>query len=168
LREEKDPLRTALAARLLPTNSRIRIVQLGRAHDADWERQAKAEMAANARYRWRGELPGWAVRRMLARAPLMVLSSVMEGGANVISEAVMAGCAVIASKIPGSVGLLGTKYPGYFPVGDHVKLARLLHRAERDPAFLAALRRHAKARAHLFTAAREKKSWRDLLASLNA
>jgi putative glycosyltransferase (TIGR04348 family) len=166
LRAEKDPLRAALAARLLPADSRVRIVQLGRAFDADWETKARAEMAANPRYRWRGEVPGWAVRRMLARAPAMVLSSVMEGGANVVSEAVMAGCVVIASRIPGSVGLLGRNYPGYYPVGDEAKLARLLARAEREPRFAATLRRHGRARAHLFTAAREKKSWRALLASL--
>ena len=91
LRDEKDPLRSACAARELPSGSRIRVVHLGMAYDARWSEAAHTEMAENPRYRWLGEVPGWRVRRALARAPLMVLSSVMEGGANVISEAIAAG-----------------------------------------------------------------------------
>ena len=58
----------------------------------------------------------------------MVLSSLSEGGANVISEAVAAGVPVLASRIDGSVGLLDD-YPGYFPVRDTAALARLLERS---------------------------------------
>ena len=164
LREEKDPLRAAEAARLLPAGSRIRVVHLGRAHDPSWAERARAEMVANPRYRWRGEMPNWAVRRALARAPLMVLSSRMEGGANVISEAAMAGVPVLASDIPGNVGLLGGDYPGYFPVGNTAALARLLLRSETEPALLAALGRACAARAPLFDPARERAAWHALLA----
>jgi glycosyltransferase involved in cell wall biosynthesis len=123
-------------------------------------------MAENPRYHWRGEVPGWAVRRALARAPLMVLSSIMEGGANVVSEALMAGVPILASKIDGSVGLLGGEYPGYFPVGDTGALGGLLHRAETDGGFLDELRRHCAARAPLFEPARERQSWYDALQEL--
>ena len=163
LREEKDPLRAAHAVRGLPETSRIHIVHLGMAHDAQWADAAKAEMAANPRYHWQGEVPGWAVRRALARAPLMVLSSIMEGGANVISEALVAGVPILASDIAGSVGLLGRDYPGYFPVAGTQALTALLHRAETDAAFMEALRRHCSARAPLFTPERERDSWQALL-----
>jgi len=163
LREEKDPLRTALAARALPETSRIRVVHLGMAHDEPWAEAARAEEAANPRYRWRGEVPGWMVRRALARAPLMVLSSIMEGGANVVSEALVAGVPVLASAIPGSIGLLGRDYPGYFPVGDTAALTELLHRAETDANFLDTLHRHCAARAPLFAPARERDAWWSLL-----
>ncbi len=163
LREEKDPLRTAQASRLLPAESRIRVVHLGMAHGERWSAMAHAEMAENHRYRWRGEVPGWAVRRAMARAPLMVLSSIMEGGANVVSEAVVSGVPILASRIDGSVGLLGRDYPGYFPVGDTKALATLLHRAETDGGFLAELHRHCTARAPLFTPAREQQAWHDAL-----
>jgi putative glycosyltransferase (TIGR04348 family) len=163
LREEKDPLRAAQAARALPENSRIRVVHLGMAHEPKWAEAATAEMAVNARYRWRGEVPGWMVRRALARAPVMVLSSIMEGGANVVSEALTAGVPVLASAIPGSIGLLGRDYPGYFPVGDTPSLTALLHRAETNPDFLDTLRRHCAARAPMFSPARESDAWRDLL-----
>ncbi len=163
LREEKDPLRTARAARELPPASRIAVVHLGKAHDETWAAAAREEMARNPRYRWRGEVPGWAVRRAMARAPLMVLSSIMEGGANVVSEAVVCGVPVIASDIAGSVGLLGRDYPGYYPVRDTAALAALLHRAETDSPFLADLRRHCAARAPLFDPARERQSWARLI-----
>ena len=144
LRAEKDPFRTALAARRLPPESHLRVIHLGKAHTADFAAQAKSEMAANPRYRWRGEVPGWRVRRELAKAHLMVISSTQEGGANVVSEAIVAGVPVIASDIAGNVGLLGRDYPGTYPVGDEAALADLLARAETDPAFLAALARHGR------------------------
>lgn len=163
LRDEKDPLRAAYAARRLPKSSRLRITHLGRAHEEAWAAKARAEMARNRRYRWLGEVPGWAVRRVLARTRLMVLSSKMEGGANVISEAVVAGVPVIASAIPGSVGLLGQGYPGYYPLGDTAALKRLLSRAETDEDYLQALRTACAKRAPLFTPARERAAWRKLL-----
>ena len=163
LREEKDPLRAAEAARLLPEKSRIRVIHFGRAHAPAWAQRAEAEMARNPRYVWRGEAPYWHVRRAMARTPLMVLSSRMEGGANVISEAVMAGLPVIASDIPGSVGLLGEAYPGYYPVGDTDALARLMLLAEQDGDYLGELQRQCTKRVPLFRASRERQSWRQLL-----
>ncbi len=167
LRYEKDPLRAALAVRGLPPSSRIRVFHLGKAHDEIWARSARAEMALNPRYHWRGDVPGWAVRREFAKTRLMVLSSVMEGGANVISEAAVAGVPVIASDIHGSVGLLGRDYPGYYPVGDTAALRDLLMRAEGDGAYVDTLARHCRKRARLFTPDREFRAWRDLVACIS-
>jgi putative glycosyltransferase (TIGR04348 family) len=163
LREVKDPFRAAEAARRLPASSRIRIVHLGAAETARWAAAAKAEMANNPRYIWRGDRPRADVRRLLGRARAMVLSSLSEGGANVISEAVAAGVPVLATRIDGSVGLLGRDYPGYFPVGDTAALAQLLTRIETDAAFLKRLNRAIVRRAHLFRPAREKAQWKALL-----
>jgi putative glycosyltransferase (TIGR04348 family) len=85
LREEKDSLRAAYAVRELPSESRLHVTQLGQAHSPDWAKAAEAEMAANPRYRWWGERPRATVRRIMARAHLMVMSSRMEGGANAVS-----------------------------------------------------------------------------------
>ncbi len=158
LREEKDSLRTAYAVRELPASSRVRVIHLGKAHTESWADDARAEMATNPRYRWRGEVPGWVVRREFGKTHLMVLSSIMEGGANVISEAVVAGVPVIASDIPGSVGLLGRNYPGYYPARDTTALAGQIHRAETDAKFLDDLTRHCKERAPLFRPAGEQTS----------
>lgn len=163
LREEKDSLRTAYAVRDLPASSRMRVIHLGKAHDNDWAQRAEEEMARNPRYLWRGEVPGWAVRKAFVKAQLMVLSSIMEGGANVISEAVVAGVPVIASDIPGSIGLLGEDYPGYYPVGDTAALSALLRQAEAEPGFLAELTRYCSARASLFSPETESERWQTLL-----
>jgi len=163
LREVKDPFRAAKAARLLPSSSRIRVVHLGAAETPRWAAMAKAEMKRNPRYVWRGDRPRGEVRRLLGRARAMVLSSLSEGGANVISEAAAAGLPVLASRIDGSVGLLGSDYPGYFPFGDTAALARLLHRLETDPDFRARLRCATARRALLFRPAREKAAWQALI-----
>lgn len=166
LRDVKDPLRAAEAARLLPADSRIRVEQVGRAYTPHWAARARAEMAANPRYFWRDDVPAAAVRRLLARSHAMVISSFNEGGANVISEAAVAGVPVLASRMDGNVGLLGADYPGYFPVGDAQALARLLQRLEREPRFVARLAKALARRAPLFRPAREAAAWRRLLASL--
>jgi putative glycosyltransferase (TIGR04348 family) len=139
LREVKDPFRAALAARLLPAASRLRVLHVGQALSDDMARRAQTEMAENRRYRWLGELPRWRALRVLARSHLLVLSSLSEGGANAISEALAMRVPIVASHIPGSIGLLGEAYPGYFPVQDTAALAHLLYRAETDTAFYAAL-----------------------------
>ncbi|NQV82218.1 MAG: TIGR04348 family glycosyltransferase [Rhodospirillales bacterium] len=158
LRDEKDPFRTALAARRLAANSRLRVFHLGKAHTPNFAQQAADEMAVNPRYRWLGEVPGWRVRREFAKTRLMVISSNQEGGANVISEAVVAGVPIIASDIAGNSGLLGQDYPGYYPVGDEAALARLLERAETEPAFLATLQRCGRKLRPLFRPNHEKRA----------
>ncbi len=163
LREVKDPFRAAQAARRLPASSRIRIVHLGAAETPGWAAAAKAEMAVNPRYVWRGDRPRADVRRLLGRARAMVLSSLSEGGANIISEAVAAGVPILATRIDGSLGLLGRGYPGYFPVGDTEALAQLLTRIETDSAFLKRLKRAIAHRAPLFRPAREKAEWKSLI-----
>jgi putative glycosyltransferase (TIGR04348 family) len=166
LRDVKDPLRAAAAARLLPPTSRIRIVHLGRAYSPEWAAAAAAEMAANPRYVWRDDVPRAAVQNVLQRSHAMVLSSRSEGGANVISEAIMAGVPILASRMDGNVGLLGADYSGYFPIGDTAALARLLRRIETDQHFVVRLRRALARRARLFRPERELEAWRRLLAEL--
>ena len=166
LRDVKDPLRAAEAARLLPAESRVRIEQVGRAYTQKWANRAHAEMEANPRYVWRGDVPTGAVRRLLARSRAMVVSSFSEGGANVISEAAVAGVPVLATHIDGNVGLLGADYPGYFPVGDTDALARLLRRLECEPRFVGRLGKALARRAPLFRPTREIAAWRRLLAEL--
>ncbi|WP_290903750.1 selenoneine biosynthesis selenosugar synthase SenB [Halomonas sp.] len=150
LREEKDSLRAALAVRELPSTSRLCVVQLGGAHSPEWAEAAREEMACNGRYRWLDDLPRWRVRQWMARARLMVISSRMEGGANVVSEACVAGLPVLASAIPGNRGLLGEDYAGYFPVADTAALRERLLQAEAEPAFVDRLRRQVLARAPRF------------------
>jgi putative glycosyltransferase (TIGR04348 family) len=166
LREVKDPFRLAAALQYLPAQSRIRALQIGGAMSVSMERAARRWMQREPRYRWIGELPHGAALKRLARARAMVISSRMEGGANVITEALAAGVPVIASRIPGNVGMLGGAYAGFYPFGDERALARLLWRAESDPGFYRRLQRQCTARRQLTLRAREKEALRRLLQEL--
>ncbi len=160
LREEKDPLLAARALALLPAAVRgeqpLRVTHVGRALDPELEQQARAAMAVDTRYRWLGEVTPGRARRLIARSRAMIISSRMEGGANVVSEAIAAGTPVIASSIPGNVGLLGDDWPALFPVGDAQALAALLRRVSTDAGFLALLREAIRARAWIADPAQER------------
>ena len=166
LRDEKDPLRAALAARRLPPESRVRVLHAGRALSAAYRRAALLEQRENPRYRWLGEVPRWKARRLLARSKLLAITSQMEGGANVLSEAVAAGTAVAASRIPSMEALLGRSYPGLFPFGATEALAKLLRRCETDADFLALLRRRCRALQPSLSPRTEKAALRHLLAEI--
>lgn len=166
LRQEKDPFRAALSLRLLPGASRLRLTHAGAALSAVLEKQARRLMAGNGRYRWLGEVPRWRARRLLADSRLLVISSRMEGGANVVSEALVEGVPVLASQVSGNIGMLGEDYPGYYPVGDTRALARLLWRAESDAQFYRLLEKRCRRLAPLFTPVRERGAWENLLEEL--
>ncbi len=134
LRPVKDPFRAAKASRELPAASRIRIRQVGGPMSQSMARRAVAETAANPRFRWERDVPRWRARRILAQSRAMVISSLSEGGAHVVSEAIVAGVPVLASHIAGNLGLLGEDYAGTYPAGDTAALATLLWRFEQDAA----------------------------------
>ena len=163
LRDEKDPLRTALAVRQLPADSRIAVTHVGLALDKQIAKKAASEVKRNARYRWIGQLSHRQTTALLAASDLVTITSKMEGSSNVLSEALAAGVPVIASKISGLMGTLGNKFLGYYPVGDTAKLRRLLLRAETDKTFYRALRRECRSFAHLVRPSRERNAWRQLL-----
>lgn len=167
LRAVKDPFRAAMASRLLPKNSRIKILHVGKAMSEHMAVGAKREMYLNRRYKWLGEQSPKRVRQILEHSQLCIHSSRMEGGANAVSEAIAAGIPIIASRVPGNVGLLGENYPGYFEVGNTRELARLMYRTETDEAFLTELQSWCQNLAETFHPDRELKAWADLLEELD-
>src|SRR5262249_12472244 len=96
LRPVKDPLRTAFAARLLPSSWKIQVVHLGSALDGTLAEEALKEMAINPRYRWLGGRPRAETLRTLASSRLMALTSRLEGGANAVSEAIACSVPVLS------------------------------------------------------------------------
>src|SRR6185503_4331870 len=143
LRAEKDPLR-ALAALAHLDDKSIQVIHLGAALDERLAAEAKAGMAREPRYRWLGSVPHARALRWLASSHAMVISSRLEGGANVVCEALRIGVPVLASRIPGNVGLLGSAYGGYFPLENERALARLISRAAADAKFYRALKIHTR------------------------
>jgi putative glycosyltransferase (TIGR04348 family) len=160
MRDEKDPVTPMRAIMRLPAASNVRLIHIGEALTDEYALLAHELMTRTwpsvRRYRWLGGRTHHETRRQIRDARAMVISSAMEGGANVIVEAVTSGVPVLASRIPGNVGMLGAEYDGYFALGDDEALAQLMDRASREPDFLAHLRRQCAARALLFEPARER------------
>ena len=173
LREEKDPETLLRAVRLLahkPASAAAvpTTLHIGGPLDERLADVARATMAAVPGYRWRGATSHTATRRAIAQARALVHPSRMEGGANVVIEALRSGVPVLASRIDGNVGLLGTDYEGYFPVGDATALATLMQRFLDNAAFAARLAAQCAQREPLFRPAAERNAVRLLLADLTA
>ncbi len=156
LRGVKDPLLAARAARLLPEASRVTVHHAGGELDADLVAAAHLEEVENPRYHWHRELDAVAARHLLASAHALACTSLSEGGANVVTEAIALGVPVIGTRIDGNTGLLGRDHPGLIPVGDEMALADLLTRLEGDPDLLGELRRRSVERQELVEPAREQ------------
>ena len=166
IRAVKDPFLAADAVRRLPPRSRVQVVHLGVALDAGADARARREMAGNPRYLWLGERSRREAVGMAAGSELLVVTSRLEGGANVVSEALASRVPVLSTRVDGSIGVLGPDYPGFFPVGDAAALAETILRAEEDGAFLAALRAAAERARPLVDPAREREAWRALISEI--
>ena len=171
LRSEKSPETIFATARLLQDMAGIRLIHIGKALDPELADQATATMQAYPGYRWRGALPHDAVRDAIQRAHVLVHPSRMEGGANVVIEAITSGTPVLASAVDGNIGLLGEDYPGYFPWGDAPSLAAMLTRLRLEQttgnAMLGQLASAIAARAPLFEPEHERQCVRQLVTDLH-
>lgn len=168
LREIKDPLLCARAVRLLDPSSRVRVHHGGGALDDDWASTAAAEADGNPRWVWHGELARPAAMELLATAHVLACTSLAEGGANVVTEAIAAGVPVIGTRIDGNIGLLGDGHPGLVPIGDERALSGLLRRLETDAAALAELQQRTDALAPIADPATERHALAELVAFLHA
>src|SRR5205814_5542258 len=157
LRGEKDPLRTVAALARLP-GLNLQVLQIGASLDPGLEKEAQAWMAREPRYRWLGGMAHGRTLGWMAKSHLLVVSSVMEGGANVIAEAARLGTPVLASRVSGNIGMLGADYPGFYPLFDDVALAELIKRAAHDRDFYRRLKSALRQRRRLFAPAAERKA----------
>ncbi len=166
IRSEKDPLTAIRALGRLHERRNLRIRHVGRTVDPELGPIVEASAHADPRLELMGALTHGRARRVIRMSRLLLLPSRMEGGANVLIEAVQSDVPVLASAIDGSIGLLGDDYPGLFPLGDADALAALVSQAQDDPDFLATLREHGRRRAHLFAPQREAQAVRALVREL--
>lgn len=166
LREVKDPLMAARAARHLSPHSRIMVHLAGDAHDDEWHQQAVDEEAANPRFRWHRGLARSKALSLLASGHLLACTSLLEGGANAVSEAIAIGVPVVGTEIDGNRGMLGADYPGLVPVGDDQSLSALLIRLEGEGDALDDLRRRTAALRPSTRPDVERSAWSTLLSEL--
>jgi putative glycosyltransferase (TIGR04348 family) len=153
LRSVKDPT-TVLRAMALIKTPEIRLIHVGKTDEFD--REFSQAIASDLRIASKGPRPHTETRQILGKCRLMVISSIMEGGANVVIEALTNETPVIASRMSGNIGMLGADYPGYFEVGDHQGLANLILRCMDDKNFLDLLRKYGARRANRFYPETEK------------
>lgn len=165
-RPEKDPLRTALASKLLPYESKIQIFHIGIPLNPEYIQRIKLAEKENPRYHYLGGFSYEQTQQAIASANLVCITSRLEGGSNVLGEALVAQTPVIATNIPSLVATLGENYPGYFSVADTEALKNLLLRAETDIKFYEELKNACSKVAYLTDPDREQKCWHDLLKEL--
>jgi putative glycosyltransferase (TIGR04348 family) len=166
LREEKDPRTLFRALERIPDRLPIHVLHIGAPLDPGLGQAARAMEQRDSRYRYAGPLPRGLARAAIGAAHVLIHPSIVEGGANVIVEAVTAGTAVIASRIPGNVGMLGRGHPGYFEAGDASGLARRLVQACEDRAYRRELFASSNRRRPLFSPAKETRAIRRLVGFL--
>jgi len=157
LREEKDPFRAVAAlSHLTGFPKDVELVQVGDALSTDMKTQARHWMKHEPRYRWLGGRTHRQTLAWIARSHLLIVSSVMEGGANVIAEAARIGTPVLASRVSGNLGMLGRDYAGYFPLFDEKALGRLIGKNLKEIKSYRALKRALAARRGLFAPSSER------------
>lgn len=163
LRPVKRPFLTIETLAQYPEWSDLEVWQIGQALDEEMRKTAEFWMEEDKRYRWCGGLPRGESLTLCAKSSLTINSSILEGGANAVLEAMTMGVPVLASRIEGNVGLLGDDYPGYFEEGGMAKtLEAIMHqRVDLDE-----WSRLSADRLPLFSRVRESESWLELLRDL--
>jgi glycosyltransferase involved in cell wall biosynthesis len=150
----------------VPPEVPVTLRHIGAPLDPALAREARALAKRDPRYRYSGALAHGLTRAAIQSAHLLVHPSIVEGGANVISEAIASGTAVLASRIAGNVGLLGRSYPGYFDAGDTSGLAGCLVQAWEDANYRKRLEKACAARKPSLSPAAERRALRNLVADL--
>ena len=168
LRAEKDPLTLFRALARIDASLSVTVRHIGAPLDGALGAAARRLQSEDPRYQYAGALAHGLTRAAVKSAHLLVHPSLMEGGANVIAEAVTSGTAVVASRVSGNVGMLGRDYEGYFEPRDASGLALRLVQACEDRDYLARLERQCAARRALFSPAAEARALRALVARLLA
>ena len=168
LRTEKDPDIIFRLVDALPNDSPIHVVHIGAPLDTVLAARAQALSQKSRRYHWAGALSHGLTRAAIKRSHVLIHPSVLEGGANVIVEAISSGTPVIASRMSGNIGMLGQDYAGYFPVGDMNALRDRLELCVHDANFMLRLNTACAARAKLFLPESERSALVALISNLIA
>ena len=163
LRPVKQPFLTIEAVARHPEWKKVEVWQIGEALDDSCAAEAREWERRDPRYRWFGGIPREESLALCARSSLTVNSSILEGGANAVLEAMTMGVPVLASRIEGNIWLLGNDYPGYFEGPMDEALTAVIE----GRAGISAWSRHSKARLPRFSREHEAACWLDLLSKLH-
>ena len=166
LRPIKQPHIAIQAAAMLAPEIDIQLILAGSQLDDGYGQLIKDSVANTKRTNWVGALPRRETKVLLASSHACILPSQVEGGANVISEAIAAGTPILCSAISGNLGLLGDDWPGMFPMGDAAALARLLERMVTENSFFDELCQRTQQLQAMVDPELERQSWAEILQGL--
>ena len=180
LRSVKDPLLPVRALEILREkwlleqttlkDVRLTIQHFGKILDLNLKEQIEAAQVQLAsgplRWQWNGPVSETGIRQVMSSAPLLIMPSLHEGGANVVGEFLVSGLPIVASRVAGNLGILGEDWPALFDAGDPQALADLLLRWNQEPQFREQISRAAKNLADQHDLRREEQRWADLFGEL--
>ena len=130
---------------------------IGNAYDTTDGQQARLNTRQDARYHWHTDCDRATALAWMKASLATINSSLSEGGANTVMEAIQLRVPVLATDIPGNRGFLGDDYDGYFETGRADQLAGLMRRCLEDPDFVERLKTQIDGQRPLFSAQRESK-----------
>ncbi len=180
LRAVKDPLLPVraieiLRERLSRDQAAVKDVQLtirhfGKLLDLTLEEKVEAaqEQLASGplRWQWNGPVSETGIRQVMSSAPLLIMPSLHEGGANVVGEFLVSGLPIVASRVAGNTGILGEDWPALFDAGDSRALADLLLLWNQDEGFREQVYQAARNLAGQHDLRCERQRWGDLFEEL--
>ena len=155
------------ATAMLAPEIDMQLILAGSQLDDDYGQSIQAAVANTKRTNWVGALPRRKSKELLASSHACILPSEVEGGANVVSEAIAAGTPILCSAVSGNLGLLGDDWPGMFPVGDASALAKLLERMVTEKLFFDELCLRTQQLQSMVDPAIERQTWAGILRALS-
>ena len=123
----------------------LRLVFAGPALDAGYAERLSRRIAGLSWCRYAGELPRASIPGALAEADVVLNTSVSEGMANAVLEAMWWGCPVIAHDVPGNRELVAHEVTGLLYAGE-AALEQCVERLAREPELAVRLASAARAR----------------------
>lgn len=154
LRPVKAPHLMYAAIQKLP-HADLAAASIGNAYDVTDGQQALLNARQDARYQWQAGCDRPTALAWMQASLATVNSSISEGGANSVMEAIQLRVPVLATNIPGNRGFLGDDYQGYFETGRSDQLAELMRRCLADVNFVELLKVQLDQRRPLFSIERE-------------
>ena len=154
LRPVKAPHLIYAAIQKIP-QAKLMAASIGNAYDTTDGQQARLNTRQDTRYHWHTDCDRGTALAWMKASLATINSSISEGGANTVMEAIQLRVPVLATDIPGNRGFLGDDYDGYFETGQSDQLADLMRRCLEAPEFVERLKIQLDRQRPLFSAQRE-------------
>jgi len=154
LRPVKAPHLIYAAIQKIPQANLV-AASIGNAYDVTDSQQALLNTRQDTRYHWHADCDRATALAWMKASLATINSSISEGGANTVMEAIQLRVPVLATDIPGNRGFLGDGYGGYFETSSSDQLADLMRRCVEDPSFVEQLKNHLDGQRPLFSIQRE-------------